>query len=136
MRLRDIMSEAVETVRPDASVEDARELMRRQDVRHLVVVEADTIVGVVSEHDMRMAAGDTALRAVMSSPAVTATPETTVRQAANLLRGNHISCLPILDARQGLIGILTISDLLDLMGKGVTREQIDDARHRSWVPGR
>jgi len=136
MRLRDIMSVAVETIHPDASVEEARELIRRQDVHHLVAVEADTIVGVLSEHAMRMAAGDTAVRALMSAPAVTATPDTTIRQAANLLRGNHVGCLPILDPRQRLVGIVTTSDLLDLIGKGVTREQIDGARHRSWVPGR
>jgi acetoin utilization protein AcuB len=136
MRLRDIMSEGVESIPPGASVEDARESMRRHDVRHLVVVEADTIVGVLSQHDLRRAEGTAAVRAFTSAPAVTATPQTTLRQAANLLRGNHVSCLPILDSEQRLIGIVTASDLLDLMGKGVTREQIDGSRHRSWVPGR
>lgn len=136
MRLRDIMSEAVESIPADASVEDARELMRRHDVRHLVVVEADATVGVLSQHDLRRAEATAAVRALMSAPAVTATPQTTLRRAANLLRGNHVSCLPILDPEQRLIGIVTASDLLDLIGKGVTREQIDGARHRSWVPGR
>ena len=136
MRLRDIMSEAVESIPPEASVEDAQELLRRHDVRHLVVVAADAIVGVLSQHDLRRAEGTAAIRAFMSAPAVTATPQTTVRQAANLLRGNHVSCLPILDSEQRLIGIVTASDLLDLIGKGVTREQINGARHRSWVPGR
>ena len=137
MRLRDIMSEAVESIPPDVPVDQAREQMRRQDVRHLVVVEGGAIVGVLSQHDLRRAEGMAAVRAVMSASAVTATPQTSLREAANLLRGNHVSCLPVLDDRGSLIGIVTVSDLLDLIGKGVTREpEIDKRRQRSWVPGR
>jgi CBS domain-containing protein len=136
MRLRDIMSEAVETISPQASIEDARDLMRRQEVRHLVVAEAGAIVGVLSRHDVRRAEGTAAVRAVMSAPVVKAKPQTTLRHAANLLRGNDVSCLPIVDEDEQLVGIITISDLLDLIGKGVTQEQIDGARHRAWVPGR
>jgi CBS domain-containing protein len=136
MRLRDIMSEAVEIISPDTSVQDARELMRRHDVHHLVVAEAGTIVGVLSHHDLRRANDTAAVRGAMSAPVVTASRQTTVREAANLLRGNDVSCLPVLDEKENVIGIVTVSDLLDLIGKGVTREQIDGARHRSWVPGR
>jgi CBS domain-containing protein len=137
MRLRDIMSEVVETIPPDAAVEQARELMRRHDVGHLVVVEGGAIVGVLSQYDLRRAEGMAAVRAVMSAPVVTATPQASLRQAANVLRGNHVSCLPLLDEQVGLVGIVTVSDLLDLIGKGVTREpEVDKRRHRSWVPGR
>lgn len=136
MRLRDVMSEAVETIPPDASIDDAREAMRRHDVRHLVVVESGAVVGVLSQHDVRRAGGASEVRAFMSAPVVTARPQTTLRQAANLMRGNDVSCLPVLDEHEHLAGIVTVSDLLDLVGKGVAREQIDGARHRSWVPGR
>lgn len=137
MRLSDIMSEAVETIPPDAAVETAREQMRRQDVRHLVVIEGGAIAGVVSQHDLRRAERNSAVRAVMSAPVVTAAARATVRQAANLLRGNHVSCLPVVDDDGRLAGMVTVSDLLDLIGKGVTREPVDDHRpHRTWVPGR
>ena len=137
MRLRDVMSEVVETVGPDASVERAREQMRRQDVRHLVVLEGGAIRGVVSQHDLQRAGRSAAVRAVMSAPVVTATPQTDLRQAANLLRGNHVSCLPLLDEQERLVGMVTVSDLLDLIGKGVTRKPETEARpRRSWVPGR
>jgi predicted transcriptional regulator len=51
---------------------------------------------------------------------VTATPDTTVRQAANLMRGRSDSALPVLSAGK-LVGIITVSDLLDLLGHGVDR---------------
>jgi len=137
MRMRDIMSEAVETIAADATVDDARELMRRQDIRHVVVVKGDAIAGVLSEHDLRRSEGTSSVRAAMSAPVVTATAQTSLRQAANLMRGNHVSCLPVLDERRRLIGIVTVADLLDLIGKGVTRERNDANRSpTSYVPGR
>lgn len=136
MRLSDIMSVEVETISPSATVQEAREQMRRAEVRHLVVLEGEGIAGVVSEHDLRRADADAPVRGVMSAPVVTATPLTTVRQAANLMRGNRVTCLPLLDPRERLAGIVTVADVLDLIGKGVTREQVDDRRHRAFVPGR
>ena len=137
MRLRDIMSEAVEIIGADATVDQAKEMMRRHDIRHLVVIEGGAMVGVLSEHDVRRAEGTNFVRAAMSAPVVTATEATTLRQAANLMRGNHVSCLPVLDARGGLTGIVTVADLLDLIGKGVTREREDENRKpASYVPGR
>jgi CBS domain-containing protein len=145
MRLRDIMSEAVEIVPADAPLEHARELMWRHDVRHLVVTEGGTVVGVLSQHDLEDAQGVSIVRAIMSAPVVTAAPQTTLRQAANLLRGNHVGCLPILDGPGRLVGIVTVSDLLDLIGKGVTRgpqsphhweEKHRGRRKPAYVPAR
>ena len=136
MRLRDIMSEEVEIIQAGATIDEARERMRRQDIRNLVVVEDGSPVGVVSAQDLRRAEGST-VRAAMSAQVVTATPEATVRQAANLMRGNHVSCLPLLDRRGSLVGIVTVSDLLDLVGKGVTRQPENASRGpRTWLPGR
>jgi acetoin utilization protein AcuB len=137
MRLRDIMSENVEIIGADATVDQAKELMRRHDIRHLVVIEGGEMAGVLSEHDVRRAEGTNFVRAAMSAPVVTATGSTTLRQGANLMRGNHVSCLPVLDARGQLIGIVTVADLLDLIGKGVTRERADEHRKAvTYVPGR
>jgi CBS domain-containing protein len=47
-------------------------------------------------------------------------PRTPVRRAANLLRGRSIGCLPVVDSGQ-LIGIVTISDVLELVGRGARR---------------
>jgi acetoin utilization protein AcuB len=56
----------------------------------------------------------------MTSPVVTARPETTLRQAANLLRGRTIGCLPVLEEGR-LLGIVTTTDLLELIGRGAER---------------
>lgn len=61
----------------------------------------------------------------------TASPETTIRQAANMLRGRTIGCLPVVEDSK-LVGIVTVTDLLDLVGE-VIRKASTDAR---WKPVR
>jgi len=59
---------------------------------------------------------------IMSAPVVTtARPDTTVREAANLMRGHAVSCLPVLDGERRLKGIVTVIDLLELLGRGSAR---------------
>ena len=51
-----------------------------------------------------------------------------VRQAANLLRGRTIGCLPVLEDGK-LVGILTTTDLLEQIGRGSDRP----AKGKRWV---
>ena len=131
MRLVDIMSEEVETIAASAPLDQARELMKRQDVRHLLVTEGGAVVGVLSQRDLgrrNPRNGESKVRESMSTPVVTAGPRATVREASNLLRGHRVGCLPIVEDGRP-VGIVTISDLLDLIGKGVDRAP---ARSQHW----
>jgi CBS domain-containing protein len=122
MRLQDLMKRSVETITEGQSADDAFERMRRRRIRHLVVMDGKKVAGVVSQRDIADEAGRAGrtVRDVMSSPAVTAAPEMTVRQAANLLRGRILGCLPVLEEGR-LVGIVTITDLLELVGRGAER---------------
>src|SRR5438270_6785063 len=51
-------------------------------------------------------------RDVMTSPAITVTPGTTVKEAATLLAVNGFTALPVLDDDDRLIGIVTEADLV------------------------
>lgn len=120
------MTAQVYTVTPRTTIADALRVTRTQRVRHLPVVEGDTLVGLVTERDLRQAAPPVYAAAgeelrqtittktvdeVMVRQVITVTPETPVEQAAKLLYENRIGCLPVLsDGR--LAGILTESDLL------------------------
>jgi len=132
MRVSDIMTKDVLITPPALAAEDALERMRRGHVRHLVVSEKGRIVGVLSERDLGGARGGSVRRGrtvadLMTANTVTATPETTVRQAANLLRGRGIGCLPVL-SKGSLVGIVTTTDLLDLIGRGVERGVTESKR--------
>jgi acetoin utilization protein AcuB len=134
MRLNEVMTTRVETTTSDQSADQAWEQMRFRRIRHLVVMRGNDIVGVLSERDLGGAHGEDVRRGrtvddLMNDAVVTASPATTVRDAANLLRGHTIGCLPVVD-RGKLVGIVTVSDLLDLLGRGSVRPIAESVR---WI---
>jgi len=125
MKVRDIMQTRVQTVDQEQNAEAAFSQMRLNRIHHLVVTAGPEIVGVLSERDLggkdRQAMRQThKVQSFMTPYAVKAKPGTTVRQAATLMRGWSIGCLPVVD-RGGLVGIVTVSDLLDLIARGVPK---------------
>jgi len=72
---------------------------------------------------------------VMTQPAITVGPETTIVEAAQLMLQRHISGLPVVGASGAVVGIVTEGDLLRRAETGTER------RHRRWLefvisPGR
>lgn len=123
MRVQDVMTRRVESVSAEGSAEGALQQMRFKRIRHLVATRDGKVVGVVSNHDLESLGSSRQVQTVadvMTSPAVIAAPEMTLRKAANLLRGRTIGCLPVMDEGK-LVGILTITDVLELIGRGVDR---------------
>jgi CBS domain-containing protein len=125
MRVFEVMTEGVQTVPPTMAADEAWELMRRRRIHHLVVKEGTELVGILSDRDAGSRAGR-AVRAghtvqeLMTGRTVTVAPHDTIRSVANLMRGRTIGCVPVVD-RGRLVGILTVSDLLQLLGRGIDR---------------
>jgi acetoin utilization protein AcuB len=125
MRVAEIMQAPVRTVEPTDSAALAWERMRQYRIHHLVVVDDGGVVGVVSAGDLGGAHGNPVrdghpVGELMAARPASVTPQTTIREAANLLRGNGIDCLPVLDKGR-LKGIVTAVDFLDLIGRGADR---------------
>jgi acetoin utilization protein AcuB len=60
------------------------------------------------------------VRDLMTPAVVTVPSATTIRQAANLMRGHRAGSLPVVDNGK-LVGIVTVWDFLDLIGRGAER---------------
>ncbi len=125
MRIAEIMSRGVETVPPGMPAVEAWDLMRRRGFHHLVVKNGSAVIGIISDRDAggRHGANVRARATVgelMSRAVVTATADSTVRKIANLMRGRSIGCVPIVDGAR-LVGIVTVTDLLQVLGRGVDR---------------
>jgi CBS domain-containing protein len=127
MRTRDILSSPVATILAGATASEARSAMRAGHIRHLVVTAGRTIVGVISHHDLRDSDGAAPIDDLMSTDVVTASPLTTIREAANLLRGHNVGCLPVVE-RGRPVGIVTVSDLLELIGRGAAKPVVRGER--------
>jgi CBS domain-containing protein len=118
MTVSEIMSVGVQTVRPGTPAANARERMKTKGIHHLLVQEGAEMVGVLSARDLgrRAGRGITARKLLvadfMTPHAVTVSPDTSVRRAANVMRGQSLGCLIVVDKGQA-VGIVTVADLLD-----------------------
>jgi acetoin utilization protein AcuB len=107
---------------------EIQEVLRKRGFRHLLVVEDGALVGVISDRDvlrvispfldtLSESARDvkTLMRPasdVMRSDPVSASPDTSVEDAASMLLEHTISCLPVIGDDAQIQGIVTSKDLL------------------------
>jgi len=133
-RVGDLMSTALVFVRDTDTLAIARREMRRAGIHHLPVVdEHQNLIGVISRTDLtegrRRPAGRQRIGKLMSRAVVTATPETSITLARELMLENVFRSLPVVGSDGHLIGILTETDLL----RGI-RAVDPDARRQPVEP--
>jgi CBS domain-containing protein len=117
------MSKRVQTIDMNEKAESAWNLMKWRRIHHVVVTDGPgQIVGVISARDLGGADREEARKVrpvagMMTAYAVKAVPQMPVKQAANVMRGWNIGCLPVVDEGR-LVGIVTVSDLLRIVSEG------------------
>jgi IMP dehydrogenase len=104
------------TLSPSATMGEARELMARQGVSSLPILEGETVVGILTRRDCRFrTSDDTPVAQVMTSEGlVTAPPGTSLQEARSLLFRHKVEKLIIADERGRLAGLITMKDLDNL----------------------
>ena len=123
MLVRDIMTSPVLTISPDTTLQDAYRIMNERSIRHLPVLDAGVLVGVITDRDLRLAtsvltptpfARQCRVSEVMCRSPLTADPLDPVEDAARTMRERKIGCLPVLEGGT-VAGIITGIDLLDAL---------------------
>jgi len=128
MPISEICNREVVIVQRDATVHEAAKLMRQHHVGDVVVVEerkgVQVPVGIVTDRDlvveimapdllqMVITVGD-----IMAPKLVTVKDSTGIYEAIQYMRGEGVRRLPVVDSNGGLIGILTLDDLLELLAE-------------------
>lgn len=138
MNARDVMTPNPMTIRSQATVAEAWDLMGQMEIRHVPVVDDGTLVGMLSDRDlgrldvtrMLVAEGADALRQepatpvakVMSLDVIAVEPETELGDIVDVLVEHKVGALPVVhpDTRE-LVGIISYVDVLralqDLLGE-------------------
>jgi len=118
MKLRDIMTDGVDTVSPDSIIADAAELMRDLDVGALPVCDGARLVGMVTDRDITIRAvaegrdpKKTRVSYCMSPEVLYCFEDQDAAEAEELMQQKQIRRLPILDRDKNLVGIVTMGDL-------------------------
>jgi acetoin utilization protein AcuB len=119
LRVDEVMTQTVMTLRVTDSFGDAVKLMATHHVRHSVIVDDEgRIKGVISDRDVLRALARTpdwqtkAVSEIMTHEPFVVNPHTTVTDALAQLLEKHINCLPVVGEGEKICGILTSSDLL------------------------
>jgi osmoprotectant transport system ATP-binding protein len=133
MRVYEVMTKDVETVKPAVLASEAKTRMRQKHIHHLVVTQGSELRGVVSERDLGgpklpKTLGRWTVEDVMTSPVVTVTTRTPVRRAAALMKGRSIGSLVVTSANGNVAGIVTVADLLDLIATKPERQSNKERR--------
>jgi len=129
MRIEDVMTRSVVTLGLDDDLRTAKEYFERYRFRHLPVLDdKGSLAGVISDRDVlanispfagtineRTADANSLLR--KAHQVMTRNPETTgrdekVERAALVMLHARISCLPVVDDRRRLLGIVTMRDVM------------------------
>lgn len=124
-------------ISPNTSILEAWKIMQRFQVRRLLVMEKEKLVGIVTERDLRSVSPSQAtslsifelnylleklkVKDAMTPNPITIDADAPIEEAALIMRENKISALPVLEKKE-VIGIITETDIfkafIDMFGIG------------------
>jgi acetoin utilization protein AcuB len=126
IKVVDLMTRDPLTVTPSETVAQAEELMTENRIRQLPVVNDRTLVGIITDRDLRSFLSASSLlepeareRAlgskvsdVMTTNPLTVSPDDNLQDAVEILLEEKIGGIPVVDEAEGLVGIVTYVDVL------------------------
>ncbi len=128
MNITKIMTQKLVTVQMDDTLFTVNDIFENTRFHHLLVVESEKLVGIVSDRDLFKAlspnigcvsetAKDTAtlnkkVHQVMSRELITLTSDASAYDAIALFNQHAVSCLPVIDGNGRLQGIVSWRDIL------------------------
>jgi len=123
LRVKDVMTPSPLSLGANATIEEAARGMERCNCGCCLVESKGKVVGILTERDIvrRVAGKGSSLKtakvsAIMSSPIVAVSPETTVEEALKTMANNEIKRLAVVD-EEGLVGVVSITDIAKALAK-------------------
>lgn len=117
--VRDVMTRPVVSVHPDASLVEAAQLMRAQDIGEVLVADGGKLLGVLTDRDITLRAVAEGVdplavtcHAVCTADPVTIGPDEEVAEAAALMRRHAVRRLPVVEAGRPL-GVISLGDVTE-----------------------
>lgn len=115
-KISEVMSTEVQTISPLATIEEAAQEMRDGDFGLLPVGEDEQLLGVITDRDIAIRAvaegkdPGTPVGDVMSEGVIWVDENDSVEDAAQVMSDHQIRRLPVVDADQRLVGIVSLGD--------------------------
>lgn len=117
MKISQVMTRDVKTVRPDQTAREAASFMLSEDAGSMPVSDGDRLVGMITDRDIAVrgvAKGhgpDTPVRELMSDEIICARETDDVDEVATKMSSAQVRRLPVIDDNERLCGIVSLGDL-------------------------
>ena len=117
MKVREVMTTTVATVRPDQTAQEAASFMLNSDAGSIPVTDGDKLIGMITDRDIAVrgvAQGhgpDTPVRDLMSDGLICARDDDDVEEVAMKMADAQVRRLPVIDGDDRLCGIVSLGDL-------------------------
>jgi len=127
------------TISHTATVYEAIELLAKQNIGALPVMDGERLVGIFSERDYTRkvalegkSSRTTCVREIISTPVLAITSHQTIEEAMRLMTEKHIRHLPVIDGEK-MVGLVSIGDIVNwiISAQSATIEQM-----ASYLAGR
>lgn len=125
MKVADIMTQAAVTDSPEDTLSEASAKMWHEQTGSLLVMEGNSLSGIVTERDLLRYVGEggepksVSLKDVMSTDVVTISPEASIQEAARIMFDKWFRHLPVVTEEGEVLGIISLRDLLTLLEEGM-----------------
>ncbi|GAA2095880.1 CBS domain-containing protein [Streptomyces albiaxialis] len=137
--VREVMTPAATTVRPDASLVEAAQLMRAQDIGDVLVARDGQLLGVLTDRDIALRAVadgvdplSVTCQSVCTPDPVTVDAEAEIDAAVGLMRTHAVRRLPVV-ADERLTGMVSIGDLARERDPDSALAEISRAAPDTWT---
>src|SRR5690348_16604081 len=110
MKVSDVMTRDVQTVRPDSTAQEAASFMLREDAGSMPVSEDDRLIGMITDRDIAVrgvAKGygpDTPVRELMTDEIICAHENDDVEEVASKMSSAQVRRMPVIDENERLCG--------------------------------
>jgi CBS domain-containing protein len=117
MKVSEVMTRDVQTVRPDQRVQDAASFMLNADAGSIPVTQGERLIGMITDRDIAVrgvAKGygpDTPVRELMTNDVVCARADDDIEDVASKMSEAQVRRLPVVDEQERLCGIVSLGDL-------------------------
>ena len=117
MKVSEVMTRDVQTVRPDQPVQQAASFMLSANAGSIPVTDGDRLVGMITDRDIAVrgvAKGfgpDTPVRELMSDDIICARSDDDLEDVASRMGEAQVRRLPVIDEDDRLCGIVSLGDL-------------------------
>jgi CBS domain-containing protein len=117
MKVSEVMTRDVQTVRPDQRVQEAASFMLSADAGSIPVTDGDRLIGMITDRDIAVrgvAKGygpDTPVRELMTDNVICARDSDEVEDIASKMSEAQVRRLPVIDDQERLCGIVSLGDL-------------------------